>query len=208
MSESWDPWRIAGNEQAIAPPPVVAPSLFRQADGPYLARQQQSTENNNDFISVLALAQNLEFDFLPITWHPAIQTVGAGATAEIRQALVNIQASFAFKRTTLSRDDALRALSSEISVLGNPVGRHHENIITLEGICWDINPDGPVIWPVLVFKKAHYGNLEEFIQSERGRALSTPQKLSLLGDIARGLACLHMCGKSFHPLCCETQADR
>ena len=46
-----------------------------------------------DFLSFLGIAQMLRIDFLPITWQPALETVGHGGTAEIRQALVNLQMS-------------------------------------------------------------------------------------------------------------------
>src|SRR5271169_1466246 len=51
-----------------------------------------------DLISFLATVQWREIDCLPITWQPALDSIGRGATAEIRQSLVNIQMSFAFKR--------------------------------------------------------------------------------------------------------------
>lgn len=201
MSRSWDPWRVADDQQIVRPRPVFAPSLVLQEKEPELDKEKKHLEKYNDFISVLALAQQLEFDFLPITWHPALETVGAGATAEIRQALVNIQTSFAFKRVGLERKDTFRALSSEISVLGSPVVRDHDNIINLVGICWDVNPDGPTIWPVLVFEKATYGNLEEFMQSDNGRRLSTSQILSLMRDVGSALACLHNCSMSLLHFC-------
>jgi hypothetical protein len=57
-----------------------------------------ATESQYDFLSFLSIAQNLEIDFLPITWQPALSCIGQGGTAKIRQALVNLQMSFAFKR--------------------------------------------------------------------------------------------------------------
>lgn len=50
-----------------------------------------------NLIAFLAIAQKLEIDFLPITWQPALSKVGAGGTAEIRQSLIHLQMSFAFK---------------------------------------------------------------------------------------------------------------
>lgn len=201
MSRSWDPWRVADDQQILPPRPVLAPSLVLQGKELELNKEKTPLKNLNDFISVLALVQQMEFDFLPITWHPALEKVGAGATAEIRQALVNVQTSFAFKRIGLEREDAFSALSSEISALGNPIVRGHDNIINLVGICWDVNPDGPTIWPVLVFEKATYDNLEEFMQSDNGRRLSKSQILCLMRDIGSALACLHNCSMSRLHLC-------
>src|SRR5271154_3930657 len=123
-----------------------------------------------DFINFLAVAQWRDVDFLPITWEPALDSVGAGATAEIRQSLINLQLSLAFKRVHLERlcpghyRNAIRALISEALVLGHPVIRRHQNIIRLQGICWDVRPDN--VWPVLVFKKSQYGDLKRFMMSE------------------------------------------
>jgi hypothetical protein len=71
-----------------------------------------------DFLSFLGIAQSLKVDFLPITWQPALDTIGYGGTAKIRQTLVNIQMSFAFKRLILTEN--FQALVAEISVLGQP----------------------------------------------------------------------------------------
>jgi hypothetical protein len=81
-----------------------------------------------DFISFLGIAQGLKIDSLPITWQPALDSLGRGATAEIRQALVNLQMSFAFKRLVLAEpaqseiDETknFRALIAGISILAHP----------------------------------------------------------------------------------------
>ena len=51
-----------------------------------------------DFLSILGIVQKLDIDFLPIIWQPALDAAGNGAIAEIRQSLINVQTSFAFKR--------------------------------------------------------------------------------------------------------------
>jgi hypothetical protein len=197
MSRTWDPWRQSDEQPIVIPPRrVLTPSIVLPGVGSVAEKGQTAPRRQNDFISVLALAQHLNVDFLPITWHPAVETLGAGATAEIRQALVDIQTSFAFKRIGLERKDAFTALASEISVLRTAEVSEHQNIISLVGICWDVDPDGPVIWPVLVFEKAPFGNLGDFLQSDLGRQLPTSQVLSMMIDIGRALACLHRNGKS------------
>jgi serine/threonine protein kinase len=137
------------------------------------------------------MAQHLDVDFLPITWHPAVETIGAGATAEIRQALVDVQISFAFKRIGLERNRTFAALASEISLLKNREVSQHDNVIGLLGVCWDVDPSGPTFWPVLVFEKAPFGNLEEFMQSPRADGLSASQLLGFVAQIASALSCLH-----------------
>jgi hypothetical protein len=99
------------------------------------------------FISFLAVAQKWEIEILPITWRPALDAVGKGATAKIRQLLINLQMSFAFRRIRrvnrgVSDDKGtFRALISEVAVLSQPSIRNHPNIIHLEGTRWDISPE-------------------------------------------------------------------
>lgn len=101
------------------------------------------------FIAVLALIQRLEIDLLPITWQAKL---GQGGQAEINQALVNLQTSFAFKQfKRVDQSDPFWEIVQEMVVLRHPVVRNHPHIIQLIGICWDI-PRNDQVWPVLVFK--------------------------------------------------------
>jgi hypothetical protein len=149
----------------------------------------------HDFLTFLGIAQSLKIDFLPITWQPALDTVGQGGTAEIRQALINLQTSFAFKRLISTRpaEEAknFQALIAEISVLGQPSIRDHPNIITLEGICWDIILETEKVWPVLVFEKARLGDLLAFMEQGAGKKLSLEDRLQLCVDIATAVADMH-----------------
>jgi hypothetical protein len=161
-----------------------------------------------DFINFLAVAQWRDVDFLPITWEPALDSVGAGATAEIRQSLINLQLSLAFKRVHLERlcpghyRNAIRALMSEVLALGHPVIRRHQNIIRLQGICWDVRPDK--VWPVLVFKKSQYGDLKRFMMSEPGEQMSIKHRLKLARDIATAILSMHSYRKySNYAVCVE-----
>src|SRR5579871_4374586 len=192
MEASWDPW--ATEEQpahSIAPVDPSSPKLHLDL----VAQRQERPGENADFLSILALAQRLRIDFLPIVWHPEIETIGTGATAEIHQALISVQMGLAFKRIKRDREQTFSALFSELSILGHPAVLEHENIVTLEGICWDVNPAGPVVWPVLVFQKATYCSLEDCMLSSTGRSPSLGEALSILADVARGLACLHVHSK-------------
>ncbi|MCJ1457194.1 hypothetical protein MMC28_007561 [Mycoblastus sanguinarius] len=145
----------------------------------------QSTKLHCDFISFLAVSQWRELDILSITWQPALKKIGRGATAHIHQSQINPQTSFAFKRITSSTFESdehsiFRALISEVLVLGHPVIQGHANIVKLMGICWDVagNGDGEyTVWPVLVYEKANYGDLGQFMESEAGKALSFEQRL-------------------------------
>jgi hypothetical protein len=161
----------------------AAPAIVRPSSIPH------------DFLTFLGIAQSLKIDFLPITWQPALDTVGQGGTAEIRQALINLQTSFAFKRliSTLPAEEArnFQALIAEISVLGQPSIRDHPNIITLEGICWDVIPETEKVWPVLVFEKARLGDLLAFMEQGAGKKLSLEDRLKLSVDIATAVAEMH-----------------
>lgn len=164
-----------------------------------------ATESQYDFLSFLSIAQNLEIDFLPITWQPALSCIGQGGTAKIRQALVNLQMSFAFKRLISTqpaeRAKNFQALIAEISVLGQSSIRDHPNIIKLEGICWDIIPETGNVWPVLVFEKAQLGDLLAFMEQGAGKTLSLEDRLQLCVDIATAVADMHLnCEKSKIPL--------
>lgn len=177
---------------ADEPPSFISSSVLFDSAAPANAPQIDT-----NFISFLAAAQRLKIDFLPISWQPALDTLGSGATAEIRQALVSLQMSFAFKRITHStefQDRAYRALTCEVAVLGHPSIQNHPNILRLQGICWDVSIKDEVR-PVLVFEKAHHGDLEHFMTSDSGYQLSIKERLSLCRDIVTAIATMHGCRK-------------
>lgn len=168
----------------------------------------QKGQQPYNLITFLAIAQKLKIDFLPITWLPALSAVGAGGTAQIRQSLIHLQMSFAFKiikdakwideidETQRPREmkGRFQALISEISVLGHPSIREHPNIISLLGICWDILPSG-CVWPVLVFERTTLGDLWSFAESEEGKNVSIETRLKLCADVATAVRDLHQSSK-------------
>ena len=154
-------------------------------------------EVHSSFLAFLAVAQTLNFDFLPITWQPELDVVGQGATARIWQALVNLQMTFAFKRprTQLGKEaEMLRALTAEISILGHPSIRDHPAVVKIEGICWDLLEGGEVVMPVLVFEKTKHGDLKKFITEGVGSTLSFHEKLELCFDIGLAIRDMHVAG--------------
>ena len=52
-----------------------------------------------DLVTLLLVAEHFQVDFLPITWQSALDRVRLGGTAKIRQSLVRLQESLAFKLT-------------------------------------------------------------------------------------------------------------
>jgi hypothetical protein len=167
---------------------------------------------HHDFLTLLAVCQMRQIDFLGITWDRVLDDnsdlIGLGMTAEVRPGLLNLEVTFAFKRLTdrnfrhVGKGDSqgrrhrlYEALISEISVLGHPVIREHDNIIRLEGVCWDYLPGDQEdrVRPVLVFEKAKHGDLGRFMRSASGLATTTEQRLRLCVDIIRGIATMHSC---------------
>ena len=157
------------------------------------------------FIALLALAQRLDIHFLPITWQAALGKLGEGGQAGVNQALIHVQTSFAFKcfknaSPTSSLDGALfREVINEIAVLSHPIIREHPHIVRLEGICWDISRDDRV-WPVLVFEKAHLGDLDRFVTSTEGTKLSMQDRLNLCVDIGIAIRDMHSNSREFYSL--------
>lgn len=179
----------------------------------------QKRLNCGDLVTFLGIAQKLDIDFLPITWQPALDRIGQGGTAEIREASANLQFSFAFKRLLFElcidykdfESRLLPCLIAEISILGLRSIREHPNTINLEGICWEVisgeeeNISREALYtfrkggivPVLVFEKAKYGDLHQFMMQEAGRSLSFAQKIELCTDIAKAVAEMHFHGKQY-----------
>jgi hypothetical protein len=151
-----------------------------------------------DFISFLAAVQRRNVDFLAISWQPGLASVGAGATAEIRQALISLQTSFAFKRSqpsyAVNDVSVFRELESEVMVLGHHKIRDHPNIINLEGIGWEVRDGENKVWPVLVFEKAPHQDLRRFLGSDDGRAQSAQERLRMCGELASAIMTMHLCG--------------
>ena len=107
-------------------------------------RRGTEIEIPDDFVSILGICQRLGVGFLPVTWFPALDALGIGGQAEIRQSMVNVSLSFAFGRVKLKdhtqqeERDAYQALKSHVTILRHPAIRLHPNILSLMGICWDI----------------------------------------------------------------------
>ena len=168
-------------------------------------------------ITFLGVAQKLGVEFLPITWQPALDHIGRGATAEIREASMSLRASFAFKRPIFRssfnsgelESRILPSLIAEMSILADPSIRRHPNMIQLEGICWEVlsadgepvSRDKPIesgkggIVPVLVFEKANHGDLSSFMMHSVGKELDFRDRLEIYTAIAKAIAAMHSISK-------------
>ena len=162
------------------------------------------SDQEYDLLDFLGVAQSLNIDLLPSTWQPTLDAVGKGGTAEIRQALINVQTSFAFKHfkhpnSAEQESQKWRALIAEISVLGNPTIRNHPNVVDIEGVCWDTVDGGEKVWPVLVFEKTQFRDLDRFMKSGRGKELDSKSRLDMLFDVALAVRDLHATGRYLNP---------
>ena len=89
----------------------------------------------------------------------------------------------------------LRAIIAEISILGHPAIRYHPNVANVEGICWDVVLGGEEVWPVLVFEKTRYGDLNRFMTSGPGKELDSKPRLDMLFDVVLAVRDLHAIGR-------------
>jgi hypothetical protein len=154
----------------------------------------EQPETPSDLIAVLGLIQYLDIPFLHITWDPGLDDLGEGATSEVHQSLVSNSINFAYKRTKHASPQAIQALMCEMTILCSPVVRQHPNVLQLQGICWNEVQDDEVdggVKPILVFEKAHHGNLEEFLGSVVGQKLAFSTRIKLCRDIALALLAMH-----------------
>jgi hypothetical protein len=187
-----------GDESSEGESSIAKTSFYKSgvlSQSAWAAEAVSRVERYLDLIDFLAIAQWRKIDCLPITWQRALDSAGVGATAFVHQSLVNLKVSLAFKRIHLekvsakSRQSAMRALMSEVSVLGHPIIRRHTNIIRLEAVCWEFRADD--LWPVLVFKKTPHGDLRRFMQSAEGRQITFEERLRLCSDIAAAIMTMH-----------------
>ncbi|KAF2805740.1 kinase-like protein, partial [Mytilinidion resinicola] len=160
------------------------------------------------FLGFLCHVQFNYLDFLPITWHAAMEQVGIGGTASLRERLVNISQSFVFKRVhprhfpqhakQTAESLVFKLLVKEIYVASHGDLFVCENVVNLEGVSWDIENDvDEKAWPVLVYEKAKYGSIKTFIEEKSsglGIELGFSERLELCAQIARGIGCMHRAG--------------
>ncbi len=159
------------------------------------ALELPTMNSHNDFISLLAVAQYYEIDFVSLAWLQGRGQLGIGGTSVIWQS-----SDFAFKRMRFAdtsgpdsegQEKGFNALVSEISILSHPLIRYHQNIVKLEGISWEIHNKSHKVWPVLVLEKAQLGDLKSFMSSEQGRLTTMRDRLELCTDVASAIIALH-----------------
>jgi serine/threonine protein kinase len=95
-------------------------------------------------------------------------------------------------------------LTAEVAALKSESVRGHPNIVQLEGICWEVQLANNLVLPVLVFEKADYGNLREYMAAE-GMGADFNTKAQWCADLAGALHSLHVNGKTCHELVCYSR---
>ena len=156
---------------------------------------QPSTTKHN-LLAFLANAQALEVPILPLTWYSAQNSLKMGGTSRIEDAQANLLTKIVFKcvkeseKREKTEAEIFQMLTNELTVLSHERVRAHENIVQLQGICWDISLDRKA-WPVLVFRKARLGDLSDFMASQEGRTLSIRQRAALGFDIGDAIVDMH-----------------
>ena len=189
--------------------------LFRTPRRRRSATESESeSADHQNFIYFCAAVQALELDFLPITWQPHAGLIGRGGTSEIRQSLLSLEVSLAFKaihvrddlrtRTDEGLESIFSLLMAEIQHMGMKAIRNSAYIHKVEGICWSVNRDTGVVDPILVYEKARYGDMDYFVTSGQGKSLDLLGRVKLCRDVAVGLETLHCCSRSCTALRSET----
>ena len=112
-------------------------ALVSHSDGTF-SRYSASTSRTSravqsDLIAFLSIVQNCNVHYLPITWQPALSTLGAGGSGTISQSTFMTKKPLAFKRFHDSDGDFL-PMMSEVLILSQPPIQNHPNIVDLEGI--------------------------------------------------------------------------
>jgi len=158
------------------------------------------SDRQNDLIAFLAIVQQYNVDYLPITWQPGLDDLGQGATGTISQSEVIKDLSFAFKRyndkgNTDSRESDMDflPLMSEVLILSQPPIQKHPHIVNLLGICWEIKRTTQKAVPVLVFEKASC-DLQQFLNSDSGRNIPMEDRLKFCADIGSAMMTMHAYG--------------
>lgn len=177
--------------------------------------------NDNSLLACLAFAQFRNVDFTGISWAEGQGKLGDGGQASVLQTRADAKAVLAFRRHTppqrgilgrlydsvsksrsasvVTTNAAYRQIASEILALGHPELRSHPNIVQLIAISWEIREEWPSkteIWPVLIFEKARYKDLEKFVRDpkqtlRKKETLSTKNRLKICADIAAAMAVVH-----------------
>lgn len=157
-----------------------------------------------DLLNFLAAANKARIDYLPLSWY-STAPVGRGGYATINESVVHANLSFAYRRASNWRggpegspdgEQDFEAAMMELTILSHTPIEEHDNIITLEGISWEVVPEESRIMPVFVYERMPHGDLWRFRNSPEYKNLGLNNKLALCLDMGEGLLALHSCGNT------------
>ncbi|KAF8853253.1 hypothetical protein BDZ45DRAFT_82220 [Acephala macrosclerotiorum] len=179
-------------------------------------------QRNNSLLACLSFAQFRNVDFTGISWVEGQGKLGDGGQASVLQTRADATSVLAFRKHTPQKkglfgrlyervskgasasvatsNEAYRQIASEILALGHPALRSHQNIVQLIAISWEIReekwPSKTEIWPVLIFEKARYEDLEKFVRDPKKvlrskDTLSTKNMIKICADVATAMAVMH-----------------
>jgi hypothetical protein len=178
-------------------------ALVSHSDGTF-PRYSASTSRTNrvvqsDLIAFLSIVQKCNVQYLPITWQPALSTLGVGGSGTISQSTFMTEKPLAFKRfhDSENSDDDFLPMMSEVLILSQPPIQNHPNIVDLEGICWEVNRWTEKAVPVLVFEKAPW-DLQQFMNVREGMDMGLEDRLNICADIGGAIVALHAYGLSIY----------
>jgi len=177
-------------------------ALVSHSDGMFTRYSASPNRTNgyqkiqSDLIAFLSIVQEYSIDYLPITWQPALSDLGQGGSGTISQSTFINEMPLAFKRFHDTGDSDFLPLMSEVLILSQPAIQSHKNIVSLEGICWEIKPRTEKAVPVLLFEKAAW-DLEQFMNVSEGMNMSIGDRLKICADVGSAIMALHAYGLSF-----------
>ena len=174
--------------------------LVSHSDGTF-PRYSASTSRSNrvvqsDLIAFLSIVQKCNIDYIPITWQPALSTLGVGGSGTISQSTFMTEKPLVFKRFH-GPDGGFLPIMSEVLILSQPPIQNHPNIVDLEGICWEIEPRTEKAAPVLIFEKASW-DLQQFMNVREGMDMVFKDRLKICAEVGGAIAALHAYGLSVY----------
>lgn len=178
------------------------------------------TLDSGSLLACLAYAQFRHVDLTGISAEESQGSLGSGGEASVFETRASTDTVLAFRKHTperrgilgsifdrlssksvLTNKSAYRQIANEILALGHPNLRSHRHIVQLVAISWEIREnerDKIEIWPVLIFEKAKYKDLEAFIRDPERQLkegpLSPEKRLTICADIADAMAAVHQNG--------------
>ena len=150
-----------------------------------------------DLITFLSTVQKYNVLFLPLMSQPSLGLLGEGwsGSGKISQSRFSAEASLAFKRFHGSGDSDryFLPLVSEVLILSQPPIQNHPNIVSLTGVCWEIDSGTQEAVPVLVFEKATW-DMKQFMNAGESVDLTIDDRLNICANIGDAIMALHAHG--------------